>query len=139
MTPPLSEKDNSKIKPLYNTKKSESSQYRKKIEQKEYGSMKDVVVSFVWHQRIVFLPVERGGSAVECRTRNLESTGSNPLWYCIEDWACSFSPRRPSSLSCVNKRFEWSNGQDTAYIIIYLYLLFSVIRILSFKLLDVIF
>ena len=46
--------------------------------------------------------VECGSSVVKCRTRNWESPGSNPLCYCFEVWAFSFSPRCPSSLSCIN-------------------------------------
>ena len=42
--------------------------------------------------------VERGSSAVECRTRNKESPGLNPLCYRFKVWAFSFSPRCPSSL-----------------------------------------
>ena len=39
--------------------------------------------------------VERGSSAVECRTRNQGSPGSNSLCYRFEDWAFSFSPLTP--------------------------------------------
>ena len=35
--------------------------------------------------------MERGSSVVECRTRNRESPGSNPLCYRFEVWAFSFS------------------------------------------------
>ena len=52
---------------------------------------------------IVSICVERGGSAVECRTRNRKSQGSNPLCYRFEVWACSFSSRRIRRLSCVNE------------------------------------
>ena len=42
-------------------------------------------------------------SVVEYRTRNRESPGSYPHGYHLEARAFSFSPRRPSSLSCVNE------------------------------------
>ena len=42
-----------------------------------------------------YLHLERGSSAVECRTRNQVSPGSNPLCYRFEDWAFSFSPLTP--------------------------------------------
>ena len=77
------------------------------------------------------LSVERGSSVLECRTRNRESPGSNPLCYRFEVWAFSFTSRRLSRLSCINeyldidsgaglpgeesvKRFERSNGLDAA-------------------------
>ena len=41
-------------------------------------------------------------SAVECRTLNRESLGSNPI-FCFEAWTYSFSPRRPDSLSCIDE------------------------------------
>ena len=44
--------------------------------------------------------VERGISAVECRT---SSPGSNPLCCHFRVWAFSFSPRHPSSISCINE------------------------------------
>ena len=46
--------------------------------------------------------VELGSSAVECRTRNRESPGSNPLCSWFKVWVLSLSPRRPSPLSCLN-------------------------------------
>ena len=55
--------------------------------------------------------VERGSSVVECRTRNRESPGSNPLCYRFEVWAFSFSSRCLSRLSCINER---SNRLDAA-------------------------
>ena len=42
--------------------------------------------------------VTHGCSAVECRTRNQESLGSNPHCCRFEVWAFSFSARCPSSL-----------------------------------------
>ena len=36
--------------------------------------------------------LERGSSAIECRTRNQVNPGSNPLCFRFEDWAFSFSP-----------------------------------------------
>ena len=47
--------------------------------------------------------VERSSSVVERPTLKRDSPGSNPLCYYFEDWAFSFSPRRPSSLSCINE------------------------------------
>ena len=47
--------------------------------------------------------VERGSSAVECRTHNQVSPGSNSLYCRFEEWAFPFSPRRLSSLSCINE------------------------------------
>ena len=47
--------------------------------------------------------LECGSSAVERRTRNREKPGSNPICYRFEVWAFSFSPRRPSSLSCISE------------------------------------
>ena len=47
--------------------------------------------------------VERSSSVVECRTRNRESPGSNPLCYRFEVWAFSFTSRRLSRLSCINE------------------------------------
>ena len=62
--------------------------------------------------------MERGSSAVECRTRNREGPGSNPLCYRFEDWAFSFSQRHPSSLSCINEYLAIDSGEnlgDLAY------------------------
>ena len=39
-----------------------------------------------------FCNEERGSSEVECWSLNRESPGSNPLCYCFEVWAFSFSP-----------------------------------------------
>ena len=49
------------------------------------------------------LCVKHGGSAVECRTHNRQSLGSNPFCYCFKVCAFSFFPRLPSSLSCINE------------------------------------
>ena len=54
--------------------------------------------------------VERGSSVVECRTRNRESPGSNPLCYCFEVWAFLFSSRRLSRLSCINEYLAIDSG-----------------------------
>ena len=51
----------------------------------------------------LYSTVERGGSAVECRTRNPESPGSNCLCYHFEVWAFLFPSRRPSSISCISE------------------------------------
>ena len=45
----------------------------------------------------------RYSSAVEYRTRNPESSCSNPLSYRLKARTLSFSPRRPSSFSCINE------------------------------------
>ena len=45
--------------------------------------------------------VERGSSAVECRTRIRNSPGSNPSFLAVRSSGGSFSPRRPSSVSCM--------------------------------------
>ena len=58
--------------------------------------------------------VKRSRSAVECRTRNQESPGSNPLWYRFEVWSFSFSPRRPSSLSCINEQQAVDGGGNVS-------------------------
>ena len=46
---------------------------------------------------------DNDGSVVECRTRNRESPGSNPLCYLFDVWAFSFSSRRLSPLSCITE------------------------------------
>ena len=53
-------------------------------------------------------------SAVECRIRNRESPGSNPLCYHFEVWAFSFSPQRPSSLSCINEYLTLDGGGNVS-------------------------
>ena len=58
--------------------------------------------------------IERGGFAVECWTRNRVSPCSNPLCYRFEDWAFSFRPRRPSSLSCVNGYLAIDGDENTS-------------------------
>ena len=58
--------------------------------------------------------VERGSSAIECRAHNRESPGSNLLCYRFRDWAFSFSPRCPSSLSCINEYLAIENGGHTS-------------------------
>ena len=58
---------------------------------------------------------ERGSSVVECRTRNQVSPASNPpLCYRLEDWAYSFSPRRPNSLSCINEHLAVDSGGNVS-------------------------
>ena len=54
--------------------------------------------------------VERDSSVVECRTRNRESPGSNPLCYRFELWPFSFSSRRLSRLSCINEYLAIDSG-----------------------------
>ena len=56
--------------------------------------------------------MEQRGSAVECRTRNRECPGSNPLCYCFKSLAFSFSPHRPSSLSRINEYLALDIGQN---------------------------
>ena len=75
-----------------------------------------------YHQKMVTLvpptitrvSVECSGSAVECRTRNQESPGSNPVCCYFEDWPFSFSPRRPSSLSCINEYLAIGSGENAS-------------------------
>ena len=47
---------------------------------------------------------------VECQTRNRESPGSNPRCYRFEVWAFSFTSRRLSRLSCINKYLAIDSG-----------------------------
>ena len=54
--------------------------------------------------------MERSSSVVECRTRNRESSGSNPLCYRFEVWAFSFISRRLSRLSCINEYLAIDSG-----------------------------
>ena len=58
--------------------------------------------------------VERRSSVVECRTRNRESPGSNPLCYRFEVWACSFTSRRLSRLSCINEYLAIDSGGNVS-------------------------
>ena len=58
--------------------------------------------------------VERSSSVVECRTRNRESPGSNPLYYRFEVWAFSFSLRRLSRLSCINEYLAIDRGGNVS-------------------------
>ena len=62
----------------------------------------------------VFFSVERGSSAVECRTGNRESPGSNPLCYSFEIFAFSFSPRRSSWLGCMNEYLAIDGGGNVS-------------------------
>ena len=58
--------------------------------------------------------VECASSVVECRTRNRESPGWNPLCYCFEVWAFSFSSRRLSRLSCINEYLAIDSGGNVS-------------------------
>ena len=58
--------------------------------------------------------VERGSSVVECRTRNRESPGSNPLCFRFEVWAFSFTSRRLSRLSCINEYLAIDSGGNVS-------------------------
>ena len=58
--------------------------------------------------------LERGSSAVECRTRNRESPGSNPRCYRFEVWAFSFTSRRLSRLSCINEYLAIDSGGNVS-------------------------
>ena len=51
---------------------------------------------------------------VECRTRNRESPGSNPLCYRFEVWAFSFTSRRLSRLSCINEYLAIDSGGNVS-------------------------
>ena len=55
-------------------------------------------------------PVECGRSSAECRTRNRERLGSNPLCYHFKVWAFLFSPRCSSSLSYINEYLSMDGG-----------------------------
>ena len=58
--------------------------------------------------------VEHGSSVVECRTRNRESPGSNPLCYRFEVWAFSLSSRCLSPLSCINEYLATDSGENVS-------------------------
>ena len=65
--------------------------------------------------------MERGSSVVECRTLNRVSTGSNPLWYHLEDWAFSFSPLTPlltDTLSCINEYLAIDSGGNVSDLVL---------------------
>ena len=62
--------------------------------------------------------LERGGSAVECRTRNQMSPGSSPLCYCFEVWVFSFSPCRPIPLSCINECMAIDNDGNMSDLVV---------------------
>ena len=64
------------------------------------------------HFYCIFSYVEHISSAVECRTRNRESPGSNLLWCRLEVWAFSFSPRCPGSRSCINEYLAIDGGEN---------------------------
>ena len=56
----------------------------------------------------------RGSSAVEYQTLNQVSPGSNPLCYCFVVWTFLFSPRCPSSLSCINENLAIDGGGNVS-------------------------
>ena len=56
----------------------------------------------------------RGSSAIECRAHNREIPGSNLLCYRFGDWAFSFSPRCPSSPTCINEYLAIENSGNTS-------------------------
>ena len=58
--------------------------------------------------------MERGSSAVECRTRNQVSLGSNHLCYRFEDWAFSFSPLTPPVDSAVEMSTWPDSGENVS-------------------------
>ena len=60
------------------------------------------------------LLMQRGSSAVECRTHNRESVVRIPFFYRFEVWAFSFSPRHPSSLSCINEYLAIGSGGNVS-------------------------
>ena len=62
--------------------------------------------------------VERSSSVVECRTRNRESPGSNPLCYRFEVWAFSFTSRRLSRLSCINEYLAIDSGGNVSDLVL---------------------
>ena len=61
---------------------------------------------------------ERSSSVVECRTRNRESPGSNPLCYRFEVWAFSFTSRRLSRLSCINEYLAIDSGGNVSDLVL---------------------
>ena len=62
--------------------------------------------------------VERSSSVVECRSRNRESPGSNPLCYRFEVWAFSFTSRRLSRLSCINEYLALDSGGNVSDLVL---------------------
>ena len=70
------------------------------------------------YKTIPFFHVERSSSVVECRTRNRESPGSNPLCYRFEVWAFSFTSRRPSRLSCINEYLAIDSGGNVSDLVL---------------------
>ena len=81
----------------------------KEFEMDVQEAIDDAVQQFTAQVRydwLVIKYVERGSSAVECRTRNQVSPGSNPLCYRFDDWAFSFSPFTPQLTQPFKKRNE---------------------------------
>ena len=78
-------------------------------------------IGHIWQHTVVHLSlqagdkvVERDSSVVECRTRNRESPGSNPLCYRYEVCAFSFTSRRLSRLSCINEYLAIDSGGNVS-------------------------
>ena len=55
---------------------------------------------------------------VEPRTHNQVSPDSNPLCYRFEDWAFSFSPLTPLSLSCINEYLAIDSGGNVSDLVL---------------------
>ena len=52
--------------------------------------------------------IDNWRQCIERRTNNRVSPGSNLLCYRFKIWAFTFSPRRPSPLSCINEYLSYS-------------------------------
>ena len=63
--------------------------------------------------------MERSSPVVECRTRNRESPGSNPLCYRFEDF-CIFRSLhcRPCRLSCINEYLAIDSGGNVSDLVL---------------------
>ena len=70
------------------------------------------------HRVILPIIVERSSSVVECRTRNRESPGLNPLCYRFKVWAFSFTSRRLSRLSCINEYLAIDSGGNVSDLVL---------------------
>ena len=61
---------------------------------------------------ILMMCKEHGNSAVECQALNRKGLGWNSLK--LPFWVFSFSPRRPSSLSCINECLAIDGGGNVS-------------------------
>ena len=51
-------------------------------------------------------------------SKSREPGFESPLCYCVEVWAFSFSPQRPSSLSCVNEHLAIDSGGNVSDLVV---------------------